>query len=94
MLVPGGNPLSPNSSKTAWNFQTPFYRMDTDSLRMVYVNFHRPISHRDFFMTVFFISMPKVQLATGAHFSSPKYRHLKYVFSCNFFYFLTKFNIL
>ena len=39
----GGNPLSPNSSKTAWNFQTPFYRMEAGSLRMVYVNFHKPI---------------------------------------------------
>ena len=37
------NPLSPNSSETAWNFQTPFYRMEAGSLRMVYVNFHKPI---------------------------------------------------
>ena len=43
-----GNPLSTNSSKTAWNFQTSFYRMDTDTLRMVYVNFHKPICIRDF----------------------------------------------
>ena len=50
----GGGALSPNSSETAWNFQTPFYRMNTDSLRMVYVNFHRPICHRDFSMTVLF----------------------------------------
>ena len=40
--------LSPNSSEMAWNFQTPFYRMDTDSLRMVYVNFHKSICLRDF----------------------------------------------
>ena len=26
----------------------PFYRMDTDSLRMVYVNFHKSICLRDF----------------------------------------------
>ena len=50
----GANPLSPNSSKTAWNIQTPLYRMDTDSLRMVYVNFHKPICHRDFSMTIFY----------------------------------------
>ena len=54
VLVLGGNPLSPNSSETAWNIQTPLYRMDTDSLRMVYVNFHKPICHRDFSMTVFY----------------------------------------
>ena len=50
----GEDALSPNSSETAWNFQTPFYRMNTDSLRMVYVNFHRPICDRDFSMTVLF----------------------------------------
>ena len=48
LLVLGGNPLSPNFSKTAWNIQTPFYRMDTDNLRMVYINFHNPICPRDF----------------------------------------------
>ena len=37
----GGGALSLNSSETAWNFHTPFYRMNTESLRMVYVNFHR-----------------------------------------------------
>ena len=26
----------------------PFFRMDTDSLRMVYVDFHKPICPRDF----------------------------------------------
>ena len=41
-------PLSSNSSEMAWNFQTPFYRMGTDSLRMVYVNFHKSICLRDF----------------------------------------------
>ena len=46
--------LSPNSSETAWNFQTPFYRMGTDSLRMIYVYFHRSICNRDFSMTVLF----------------------------------------
>ena len=40
--------MSPNSSETAWNIQTPFYRMDTDNLMMVYVNFHNPICPRDF----------------------------------------------
>ena len=54
VVLPGGNPLSPNSSETAWNFQTPFYRVNTDRLKMVYVNFHRPICHRDFSMTVLF----------------------------------------
>ena len=29
--------------------------MYTNCLRMVYVNFHRPICHRDFSMTVFVI---------------------------------------
>ena len=43
-----GVPLSANSSETAWNFQTPFYRMGTGSLRMVYVIFHKSICHRDF----------------------------------------------
>ena len=45
----GGNPLSPNSSETAWNFKTPFYRMEAGSLRMVYVNFHKTNCLRDFF---------------------------------------------
>ena len=40
--------LSPNSSETAWNFKTPFYRMEAGRLRMVYVNFHKPICPRDF----------------------------------------------
>ena len=31
----GGNPLSPNSSETAWNFQTPFYKKEAGSIRMV-----------------------------------------------------------
>ena len=44
----GGSTLSSNSSEMAWNFQMPFYRMDTDSLRMVYVNFHKAICLRDF----------------------------------------------
>ena len=48
VVVVGGNPLSPNSSETAWNFQTPFYRMEAGSLRMVYVYFHKPICPRDF----------------------------------------------
>ena len=46
----GGSTLSSNSSEMAWNFQMPFYRMDTDSLRMVYVNFHKPTITRDFSM--------------------------------------------
>merc|ERR1711888_521921 len=46
--VGGGSPLSPNSSETGWNFQTPFYRIVTDSLRMVYVNFHKSICLRHF----------------------------------------------
>ena len=45
-----GSPLSPNSSETGWNFQTPFYRMEAGSLRMVYVNFHKPTISRDFSM--------------------------------------------
>ena len=49
----GGNPLSPNSSETAWNFQTPFYRMEAGRLRMVYVNFHKPICPRDFSITIY-----------------------------------------
>ena len=44
----GGSTLSSNSSEMAWNFQMPFYRMGTDSLRMVYVNFHKSICLRDF----------------------------------------------
>ena len=47
-----GGALSSNSSETAWTFPTPFYRMNIDSPRMVYVYFHRPIYHRDFSMTV------------------------------------------
>ena len=50
----GGNPLSPNSSKTALNFQTPFYMMEAGSLRMVYVNFHKPICPRDFSITIYY----------------------------------------
>ena len=50
----GGNPLSPNSSETAWNFKTPFYRMEADRLRMVYVNFHKPICPRDFSITIYY----------------------------------------
>ena len=46
----GGSPLSPNSSETGWNFQTPFYRMEAGSLRMVYVNFHKPTISRDLSM--------------------------------------------
>ena len=48
----GGNPLSSNSSETNWNFLMPFYRMNTDSLRMVYVHFHRITCQRDFSMNV------------------------------------------
>ena len=44
----GGNPLSSNSSEMAWNFQTPFYRMEAGSLRMVYVKFLKPTISRDF----------------------------------------------
>ena len=50
----GGNPLSPNSSETAWNFQTPFYRIEAGRLRMVYVNFHKPICPRDFSITIYY----------------------------------------
>ena len=39
----GANLLLPNSSETARNFQTPFYMVEAGSLRMVYVNFHKPI---------------------------------------------------
>ena len=74
LLVLGGNPLSPNFSETAWNIQTPFYRMDTDSLRMVYVNFHKPICPRDFSMTVFFylfeIKPLKMKMPQSIHFIS------------------------
>ena len=41
---PGANPLLPNSSETAWNFETPFYRKEDGSMRMVYVYFHKLIS--------------------------------------------------
>ena len=44
----GGNSFSPNSSETTWNFQMPFCKMEAGSLRMVYVNFHKPICPRDF----------------------------------------------
>ena len=71
LLVLGGNPLSPNFSETAWNIQTPFYRMDTDSLRMFYVNFHRPICLRDFFMTVFLLIWGKTTESLF-HFSNSK----------------------
>ena len=50
----GGNPLSPNSSETAWNFQTPFYRIEPGRLRMVYVNFHKPTISRDFSKTIYY----------------------------------------
>ena len=40
--------LSSNSSETAWNFPTPFYKIDAGSLRMVYVIFYKTISPRDF----------------------------------------------
>ena len=46
--------LSPNSSETAWNFQTPFYRIEAGRLRMVYVNFHKPICPRDFSITIYY----------------------------------------
>ena len=39
----GANPLLPNSSETAKNFETPFYRKEDGSMRMVYVYFHKPI---------------------------------------------------
>ena len=46
--IGSANPLSQNSSETAWNFQTPFYRVDTDSLRMVCIHFYKHICIRDF----------------------------------------------
>ena len=46
--VLGANPLQPNLSETAWNFQTQFYWIDAYSFRMVYVNFHKHICPRDF----------------------------------------------
>ena len=49
----GGNPLSPNSSETAWNILTKFYRMDDIRLKMVYVNFHKPTLSRDISMTIY-----------------------------------------
>ena len=54
----GGSPLSPNSSETGWNFQTPFYRMEAGSLRMVYVNFHKPTISRDFSMKKKCVAVP------------------------------------
>ena len=48
-----GGVLSSNSAETAWTFPAPFYRINIDSPRIVYVYFHRPIYHRDFSMTVF-----------------------------------------
>ena len=50
----GANPLLPNSSEMAWNFQMPFYRNDSGTLRVVYVNFHKPICFRDFSMTTYY----------------------------------------
>ena len=47
---PGGNPLSPNSSETAWNFKMPFYKIEVGSLRMVYVNFDKPTCPSEFSM--------------------------------------------
>ena len=44
--------LSSISSELAWTFPAPFYRMNIDSSRMVYVYFHRSIYHWDFSMTV------------------------------------------
>ena len=35
-----------------FGFSKAIYKMDIDSLRMVYVYFHKPIYHRDFSMTV------------------------------------------
>ena len=42
-----GGALPPNSSETAWNFKTPFYRMGTGTLWMVYVILYKSISFRD-----------------------------------------------
>ena len=44
----GGNSLLPNFFKMAGNVQTPFYWIDTDSLMILYINFHRPICNKDF----------------------------------------------
>ena len=57
------NPLSPNSSETASNFQMSFYRMEAGSLRMVYVYFHKSICLRDFSGTATLIR-GRVLLAT------------------------------
>ena len=53
--------MSPNSSETAWNFQTPFYRMDAGRLKMVYVYFHKPTLPRDFSMTIYYIWLVKLK---------------------------------
>ena len=45
--------MLPNSFETAWNFETPFYRKEDGSMRMVYVYFHKPICPRDFSMTIY-----------------------------------------
>ena len=41
-----GGALSLNSFETAWTFPKPFHKMNIDSLRMIYVNFYRPIYDR------------------------------------------------
>ena len=54
MAGPRANPLLPNSSEMAWNLETPFYSKDSGILRMGYVNFHKPIWPRDFFLTIYY----------------------------------------
>ena len=67
----GGNPLLPNSSEMPWNFQTPFYRKDSGTLRMVYVNFHKPICIRNFSMTIFLFSWAMANFCGGLPYGLP-----------------------
>ena len=56
----GENPLLPNSSEMAWNFQMPFYRKESGTLWMVYVNLHKSICPRVFSMTIYYFRIQKV----------------------------------
>ena len=53
-VLAGGYCLLPNSSETTWNFQTPLSWMVGGSMSMVYVNFHKPICPRNFFVIIDF----------------------------------------
>ena len=44
----------------AWNFQMPFYRKESGTLWMVYVNLHKSICPRVFSMTIYYFRIQKV----------------------------------